>query len=50
MYGLMHSSKSNSSNLKQGEVGAFGILSIALCSVSAVLYVLATAFVGGGVA
>lgn len=35
---------------KLGDVGGFGILSIALASVSAVLYVLATAFTGGGLA
>lgn len=48
MYGLINPSKSSPS--MQGEVGSLGILSVALCSVSAVLYVLATAFVGGGVA
>jgi hypothetical protein len=50
MYGQITSSKSSRSHLKLGEVGSFAILSIALCSVSAVLYVLATAFVGGGAA
>lgn len=48
MYGLIKRSKS--SPTLQGEIGSFGILSVALCSVSAVLYVLATAFVGGGAA
>lgn len=35
---------------KLGDVGGLGILTIALCSVSAVLYVIATAFTGGGLA
>jgi hypothetical protein len=35
---------------KLGDVGGFGILAIAFASVSAVLYVLATAFTGGGLA
>jgi hypothetical protein len=43
MNGLIKSSK-------LGDVGGFGILTIALSSVSAVLYVLATAFTGGGLA
>lgn len=43
MNGLINSSK-------LGDVGGLGILSIALASVSAVLYVLATAFTGGGLA
>ena len=43
MYGLIHTSK-------LGEVGSIGILTVALCSVSAVLYVIATAFTGGGLA
>ncbi len=35
---------------KLGDVSGLGILTIALCSVSAVLYVIATAFTGGGLA
>jgi hypothetical protein len=35
---------------KLGDVGSFGLLSIALASVSAVLFVIATAFTGGGLA
>ncbi len=43
MNGLIKSSK-------LGGVGSIGALAIAFYSVSAVLYVLATAFVGGGAA
>jgi hypothetical protein len=43
MYGLINPSK-------LGEIGSFGALTIALSSVSAVLYVIATAFTGGGLA
>jgi hypothetical protein len=35
---------------KLGDVGGFGMLSIAICMVSAVLYVLASGFIGGGAA
>ena len=35
---------------KLGDVGGFGMLSIAICMVSAVFYVLASGFIGGGVA
>jgi hypothetical protein len=43
MNGLINTSKLD-------EVGFFGALTIALFSVSAVLYVIATAFTGGGLA
>jgi hypothetical protein len=43
MTGLIKSSK-------LGDIGSFGLLAIALYSVSAVVYVLATAFTGGGLA
>ncbi|MDP3740168.1 MAG: hypothetical protein Q8R02_22475 [Hyphomonadaceae bacterium] len=35
---------------KLGDIGSFGLLTVALSSVAAVIYVLATAFVGGGAA
>jgi hypothetical protein len=35
---------------KLGDVDFVGALSIAFCSISAVLYVMATAFTGGGAA
>jgi hypothetical protein len=44
MYALIKTSP------KLGDIGFIGSLAIALCSVSAVLYVMATAFTGGGVA
>jgi hypothetical protein len=43
MNGLINTSK-------LGGVGSLGALSIAFCSISAVLYVIATAFTGGGLA
>lgn len=49
MIGLIKTSKSNSS-FHMGDVGSFGALAVALASVSAVLYVIATAFTGGGLA
>lgn len=48
MNGLIKPSKLGPFN--PGDVGGFGILAIAFASVSAVIYVLATAFTGGGLA
>ena len=48
MNGLIKTSKPRSNFI--GGVSAFGALTIAFCSVSAVLYVIATAFTGGGLA
>jgi hypothetical protein len=48
MYGLIKTSKSQSFHM--GDLGSIGALAVALCSVSAVLYVIATAFTGGGLA
>lgn len=48
MNGLIKPSKPSLFNA--GDVGGFGILTIAFASVSAVIYVLATAFTGGGLA
>lgn len=35
---------------KPSDVGSLGMLSIAICMVSAVFYVLASGFIGGGAA